>query len=47
MLEEEDRQKARLMREKAAEITKLEKELGVATDESAPSGGVQFKEGSK
>jgi hypothetical protein len=41
MLEQEDRIKAKLMKDKAKEIAALEKELGVATDESAPSGGVK------
>ena len=47
MLEAEDRQRAKLMRDKSNEIQKsrvdaLEKEL-LATDVSAPSGGVKFK----
>lgn len=45
MLEAEDRQKARLTKEKAAELAELERELGVARDESAPSGGVKFDAG--
>jgi hypothetical protein len=31
MLEQEDRQKARLMKDKTDEIAKLEKEMGIAS----------------
>lgn len=47
MLESEDRHQAKLIKDRQNEIDKLEKELEIAKDESAPSGGVQFKEGSK
>lgn len=42
MLEQEDRKAAQLKRDRATEIAKLEKELGVAKDVSASSGGVKF-----
>ena len=42
MLEAEDRQKAKLMRDKVKEIEELEKEVGVAADVSGESGGVKF-----
>lgn len=46
LLEQEDRQKAKLTKEKAAELAELERELGVSKTESAPSGGVKFNAGS-
>lgn len=42
MLEQEDRAKATILKNRQKEIAKLEEELGVAKDESAPSGGVKF-----
>lgn len=41
MLESEDRRAAQLMRDRKKEIDALEKEMGIAHDQSAESGGVK------
>jgi hypothetical protein len=44
ILESEDRRAAQLRKDNAKEIEKLEREVGIASDEHGPSGGVKFKE---